>query len=193
MASKNRKDFHYAEEHKKFLCENIQKYTYPQLAVEFNKAFNTDIKETTLASYCLKILKIKRNHPHKFPKGRREFNQVPIGYEVWNGHDVWVKVANEYHEGRTPSKQCNPNWKRKSYLVWEKEHGEVPKGHMLIFLDKNPRNCEIDNLYCTTRKINFMLGKNGWHFEDREMTLAAIKWCELFYALNERTQNNARG
>lgn len=36
------------------------------------------------------------------------------------------------------------------------------------------------------RKINFMLSKNKWHSTNPDLTLAAIKYAELFYKLKER-------
>ena len=61
--------------------------------------------------------------------------------------------------------------------------GKIPKGHMIVFLDKNRKNCDVGNLYCTTRAINFMMAKNKWYSSNPELTLAALKWCELFYAM----------
>ena len=50
-------------------------------------------------------------------------------------------------------------------------------------LDMDVKNCEIGNLYPVNRKVNFMMAKNGWYQQDKELTLTAIKWCELFYAM----------
>lgn len=35
------------------------------------------------------------------------------------------------------------------------------------------------------RKINTVMNCNSWFTTNRENTLTAIKWCELFYALKE--------
>ena len=101
---------------------------------------------------------------------------------------LYVKVDDEVigstHNGRTPAKHNNPNWKRKDYIVWESAGHEAPdpKHEVLIHLDRDPYNCDLDNLYLVPRKINFMLSKNHWQTTDPTLTLTAIKWCELFYA-----------
>lgn len=185
MATKYKKDHRFTEEEKQWLRDNIEQYTYPQLTKLFNINFGTDLQQSSISDVCLKRMKIKRCNPYKFPKGAKEFNQVPIGYEMWDGVCVWVKVDNKYTEERCIGKSYSGNWKRKSHLVYEKAYGKIPPECMIVFLDKNRRNCELENLYCTTRTINFMMAKNHWYSTDRELTLAALKWCELFYTIKE--------
>ena len=80
----------------------------------------------------------------------------------------------------------NKNWVKKGKLVLEEAYGEIPDDKLIIFLDKDHKNCNLSNLYVTDRKINFMMSKNNWHFENPELTLAALKWCELYYAIKQK-------
>jgi len=188
MASKNKRDHKYTEEQKRFLKENIGNFTYKGLAEVFNKQFGTSLNHQHISDICLKRLGIKRDKPYVFFKGRKDFTSHPIGTEVFDGHHVWVKVNDEYiPDGAVKgSKQLNPNWQKKKVLNYEKHYGPIPSGNMVVFLDQDHQNCEIDNLYLTTRKINFMMNKNKWYSPDKEQTLTAIKWCELFYAMKLR-------
>lgn len=65
-------------------------------------------------------------------------------------------------------------------------NGAKPEDGLIIFLDKDKTNFSPENLYCVDRKINFMLSKNKWHSTNPDLTLAAIKYAELFYKLKER-------
>lgn len=183
MASKTKKDHYFTDEEKNFLRENISKYTYPELAEVFNRKFGTNLTHGNISDVCLKRMGIKRNHPHTFAKGKKDFTAHPIGTEIFDGEYVWLKIGNVYHEGTAKAKSLDENWEKKHVLVWERAHGKIPKGHMIVFLDKNRKNCDVENLYCTTRTINFMMAKNKWYSSNPELTLAALKWCELFYAM----------
>lgn len=179
----------FSSREKQFLRDNINKYTYRQLTELFNAQFGTNLKEHSISDMCLKRMGVRRDKPFKFSKGRKDFVYTcPIGTESRIGDEVFVKVANNYHEGRTPSKGSDSNWKRKQVLIYERAHGEISRGNLIIFLDKNRNNFNVDNLYCTTREVNFMMAKNRWYTTDREVTLVAIKWCELFYALKNDTK-----
>lgn len=187
MASKNKKDHRYTEEQKNFLKENISNFTYKELASAFNDRFGANVNHQSISDICLKRLKIKRDKPYVFFKGRKDFTSHPIGTEVFDGHYVWVKVNDEYIPDGTVkgSKQLNPNWVKKHILVYENRYGPIQDGGMVVFLDQNKKNCSIENLYLTTRKINFFMNKNGWYGKSRDLTLTAIKWCELFYAIKK--------
>ena len=183
MATKYTKDHMFTEEQKKFLINNIHKYTYRELTEHFNREFKTSLKIHSIQDVCLKRLGIKRNKPYHFKKGPKEFNSLPIGSERKVGRETFIKIDDKYIEGVAPNKASNSNWKRKQDVVWEKKHGKKPKEGLIVFLDKDRNNFNIDNLYCTTRAINFMMAKNKWYNKNPEITLTALKWCELFYAL----------
>jgi len=183
MASKTKKDHRFTDEEKIFLRENIKQYTYPELAKVFNQNFGTNLTHGNISDVCIRRLKIHRDKPHRFQTGKKDFTAHPIGTEVFDGEYVWIKVSDHYHEGTAQCKQNDENWEKKHVLVWEQAHGKIPDGHIVLFLDKNRRNCKVENLYCTTRKINFMMAKNKWYSNNPELTLTAIKWCELFYAM----------
>jgi len=174
----------FSTEEKQFLKNNIDKYTYPQLTQVFNSRFGTRLTQFSISDVCLKRMGIKRNKVWKFAKGRKDFvYSCPVGTESRSGRDIFVKVSDDYSEGITPSKGSDPNWKRKQALIYEQAHGAIPDGRIIVFLNKDRNDFNINNLYCTTRRVSFMMAKNGWYSSDQELTLTAIKWCELFYAL----------
>ena len=186
MASRTLKDHRYTAEEDAWLRENLDRYTYPELTERFNILFGTKIK--SVSDRCIKRLGLhKAVNTGNLQKGDRiAKTTLPVGSEVLRDGNLWVKVAdaiNECRDGRMPNKRNDPNWARKDEMVWTAEKGTIPDGYLLIHLDMDARNCEIGNLYLISRKVNFMMAKNGWYQRDKELTLTAIKWCELFYTL----------
>lgn len=184
----------YTDEENNWLRENIALYDYPTLTMLFNKRFNRNLK--SVSDHCTKYLHIHRGVHYSFEKGKRMCNTtVPIGFESWDGRFLWLKISDDprdYSQLKNPSsKAYNHNWVKKDTYVWEQHNGPIPKGHILIHLNKNRQDCSIENLYCTTRKIGLLLSKNNWHTEDAELTLTAIKWCEYFYAIKDFKGENS--
>lgn len=44
-------------------------------------------------------------------------------------------------------------YKQKHRIVWEQAHGEIPKGHAVVFKDGNKQNVALENLELITRKL----------------------------------------
>lgn len=80
------------------------------------------------------------------------------------------------------------NWIRKSRLVWEAEHGVIPEGHMVIFLNNDTLDCRRENLACISKSVAARMsrghGKKLWS-SFSQITQTAIKACELDEALNK--------
>lgn len=79
----------------------------------------------------------------RFKKGRPSQNIRPVGSERVNidGY-IEIKIAE-------PSK-----WRQKQRVVWEAEHGPVPDGYMVSFIDGNKQNCALSNLRLITKADN---------------------------------------
>ena len=140
---------HYTEEQNEWLHQNVSKYTFRDLAVQFNETFNTNIRYDAIRGHCMQ----------KGYKGGRAWEKgfrmprAPIGteYIAPNG-DIWVK-ASDTPTKRNGEKNHHTNWKKKAHIVWEQHHGEIPQGSFIVFLDGDRSNCDISNLECTTNSI----------------------------------------
>ena len=143
----------------------------------FNQTFGTNRSEFVIKVHCNRSLKIHFLGNH-FQAGD------PIGTEVIRSGYVWVKVSNKIPQKGERSGDIN--WRPKSHIVWEQHYGCMPpEGHIIVFLDGNKMNTDIKNLYAVSGKVNREMSKKAWGRSDPEFTLAAIKWCELFYAVKE--------
>ncbi len=161
----------YSQEQIDWVCENAPKMTVLEVASAFNKKFGTDKSPETL-----KVLANKNGVSHLSPRATKLFS---IGDErVWHGY-IYVKVS------EIPNVSAYVNWMPKHVLVWEQKNGTRPKDKNIVFLDRNKQNCSIENLYALSGKVIREMAKKQWFFEDPELTLTAIKWCELFYESKE--------
>ena len=58
--------------------------------------------------------------------------------------------------------------KRLHVYVWEKHHGEAPKGFAIHHIDNDKRNNEIENLECMSKSSHAKLHASEWDEERRE-------------------------
>jgi hypothetical protein len=116
----------------------------------------------------------------QFKKGNRPHNYKPVGTERVNG------------EGYVDVKIADPNkWRSKHILIWEKENGPVPKGHVIIFGDGNRLNLELDNLILVSRKQLAILNKNNLIQKDADLTRTGIIVADIYRKINEQKKANA--
>jgi hypothetical protein len=105
----------------------------------------------------------------------------PIGSERVNRRGyTMVKIA-----------MHGPNdtlWKEKHKLVWEKAHGIIPKGCVIIFLDGNKSNFSLKNLAMLTRAEVVKLNQFGFCSNDRDITLAGIAVVKHLLAVHGRLE-----
>ncbi|TQI68988.1 HNH endonuclease signature motif containing protein [Clostridium sp. KNHs216] len=174
----------YSEMEREFLRKNIANNSYTELKNKFNAEFGLNLTKAAIEHIC-KRTGIDHGHPGAtFAKGERNpFSPtLPIGSEMVSAGKVYIKIANNLVPA---GKSRIRNWVQKNRYVYEQAHEELPDGYQIIALDGNKRNFDPSNLYAVPKKINMMLCMNKWFFKNPEITLAAIKWCELFYALKE--------
>ena len=153
---------HFTKEEKEFIKSIFNNCSsYNDLTTKFNEKFGLNLKSYSLSDLCCKRMKLKRNK---------------------NGY-IWIKVNDIHFEGKIDNKKYKINWMPKHKYIYEQHYGKIPEGYFIIFLDNNQMNFDISNLYCVNRKIHAIMSKNKWYTNNKENTLTAIKWCELYYVL----------
>jgi hypothetical protein len=90
-----------------------------------------------------------------------------VGAERFVGGYVWVKIAE-------PKK-----WIEKHRLIWMAAHGPIPRGHAVIFLDKNPMNLALENLSIVSRSELVRLNQARGASTDPNVTAAGIALAKL--------------
>lgn len=85
-------------------------------------------------------------------------------------------------------------WKRKHIWIWEKVHGKVPEGHIIIFRDNNKYNFDIDNLKCISRSVNAVLCHEGGckYKNEQKDVMIAIAELKIARRKREKERKDAR-
>lgn len=178
-----RKAMHYTQEEEKWLAENYSKHkTYEELTTALNQQFCKERAVTSVREKCTKRLGLKgMENPTVYKKGNIK-DQCPIGTIRKSTNDsVYIKVKDSTHSYQSGYRE--PYWLPIQKKIWIDHYGKVPKGKMVVFLDRDRENLDISNLYCIDRKISAIMASNRWYTNNAELTLTAIKWCELFFAM----------
>ena len=110
-----------------------------------------------------------------FKKGQVPINHREVGSERINVDGYWeIKVA-------------EPNiWKLKHRVIYEKEHGEIPKGSKIIFADGNKNNLDPSNLISVSYAEELHLNKRGLRFQDKELTETGLNIVKLVLKAGEK-------
>lgn len=110
-------------------------YRYPKGNVPANKGqkMSAEVKEKVAHIF--------------FKKGNAPHNSLPPGTEKLRadkrGNLYWfIKVEGRKH------------MLHKHVYLWEQHYGKAPPRYCIVFKDRNPQNCTIENLECITREEN---------------------------------------
>lgn len=177
--------YFYTQEQEDWLIENVDNYINSiGLSACFNETFKTNRSAMAIRAKIKHLLPHhKYSHSGGLEKGFGKCSfSLPVGTERWKDGYLYVKVADNPLPKNFTVAQIRENWVVKHRLVWESAYGKIPDGKLIIFLDGDRSNFDLENLYCIDRKITTVMMRNKWFTNSKEHTLAAIKWCELFYA-----------
>lgn len=167
-----------------FLKKHINDYSWLEMAKRLNAQYGNDRTVTAIKKHCRDVLKITSERNGFFRKGGIPKNKRNIGAEKWFNGYLWVKVNNVKGK-KGEHRAYRQNWKQKHLIAWENVYGQIPKGKQIVFLDGDKTNIDVSNLYCVDIRIIRLMNRYRWFAKNKEITLTAIKWCELFYSLKE--------
>lgn len=197
----------YLPEWEEFLKENALLMSRKELTEAFNARFGTNKTKSGIAQACC-ARGYSSSHTGRFEKGHRPWfaemsseerkahytedslrrateasvkvtKKLKIGDEVVHDGIPYIVVSIE--TGLPFYKRIYP----KRRYVWEQLHGNIPSTHCVVHLDGNQMNCNPCNLYCIPKGFKALLSRNKWWSDNAELTLTAIKWCELHYAIKD--------
>lgn len=111
---------------------------------------------------------------HQFSKGHKPFNlgqkmskelfekckvsMFTSGHEPHNiKYDGYERIDNK--DGYIHVRIAKGKFKLKHRLIWEQHYGPIPKGHIIIFKDKNKLNTNIENLMMISMKENMEINR----------------------------------
>lgn len=95
-----------------------------------------------------------RSAETRFPKGHMPHNWKPVGTTRINSEGYMDIKVTDMRRGAL-------DWVAIHRLNWIAVHGPIPKGYMLRFKDRNPRNTLVENLELVTRADH--MRQNSYH------------------------------
>lgn len=168
----------YTAAHLAFVAEAYLHLSLGAVTQEFNRYFKTDLS-------VMQIRGITRNHNMKsgrtgffekgavswnagtkgvmqpnsgnFKKGSIPANQQPIGHERICTKDGYVLIK---VDEINPHTGFRGRYRHKHVVIWEKENGPVPDGHVVTFKDGDKTNIDIGNLECIDRNLLCRMNKS---------------------------------
>ena len=115
-------------------------------------------------------------------EGQVRARDLPMFSERWLRGilEIKVPVAHASPVMRDRGWNQSASWMRKARWVWMQEHGDIPKGHVVIQLDGDPANCDLDNLICVPRRVLITLNhRKNLQFHSREDNPTRVRLAQL--------------
>lgn len=195
----------YTAEHIDYITDNIKGRSYQDLTNMFNARFDMKLKISTMISLASRHgLRNERNcrfntgwESTQFKKGHVPFNKGKKGVGGWeptqfkkgnkpaNYKPVGTERTNVY--GYVEIKITDPNkWRSKHIVIWETVNGPIPKGHVVIFADRNKQNITIENLLLISRRELAIMNKRGLIANSAELTKTGLVIADIYLKIGER-------
>ncbi|QIK85840.1 HNH endonuclease [Erysipelothrix sp. HDW6B] len=116
-----------------------------------------------------------------FKKGQESTNKRPIGSErIDKDGYIMIKVSDERYSYK--------NWKPKHRVVWESVNGPVPKGHRIIFLDRDKQNVSIENLMLVNFGTSAVMSKKNLFHSEPEVTKSGALISSIEILTNKKSK-----
>ena len=193
----------FTEEIAEFIKENVKGKTNKDLTELVNKTFKTNYSIQQIDTF-------KTNHhitsgtKGYFPKGHVSWNKgkkmpaevyakaAPTMFKKGNIPHNYRPVGSERitKDGYIEIKVADPNeWKLKHRWIWEQDHGEIPKDHIIIFLNQNREDIRIENLACISTAENGIMSKKKLHTKNAEITMSGTVIAKLGIAIKNKKEH----
>jgi hypothetical protein len=88
--------------------------------------------------------------------------------------------------GYVEVKSRKGEWKYKHILIWEAAHGPVPKGHAIIFADRNKANLALDNLLMVSRQELAIMNRKNLICSNAELTRIGKLIADIYLLIADR-------
>lgn len=180
----------YLKEHEDFLRKH-ETTPRKKLTELFNAKFKTQVSSNGLEQKCRKIGLVCPNNgcfkkgsipANKGTKGLMKANKTSFifGNRPMQTKKVGSISTRKDNKGNVYMhiKIAEPNkWQMIHVYIYEHKHGKIPKGHCVIFKDKNTLNTRLDNLMLVSRDELARLNQKYAYIDERlkETALQVIK------------------
>lgn len=194
--SKDKKKQHkWTDEEKEYLASIVKGSSYKEITKLMNEKFNHQLSEEQIKGVMGRN-KLTTGTSGHFKKGSIPWNRGLKGYMGANKTSFqkgtippnYKPVGTEriVKDGYIEVKIEDPNkWELKHRLIYKEHHGEIPKGHNVIFADRDKRNFDIDNLILVSKAQMLVLNRNELIYNDKELTKVGVNIASVMLKLSE--------
>lgn len=178
----------YSKSEDDFLKENVKGITLKELTNRFNKEFNLNLSESTIANRKNKLGLSSGITGGQFKKGNIPFNKGKKQKDYMSEESINKTKGTRFKRGNIPHnhkkvgseritkgyieiKTQEPNkWQLKHRYIYEKKYGKIPDGYNLIFLDGNRQNIELSNLKLVSKAEDLIMNNNKLFTNEKDLT-----------------------
>ena len=197
--SKDKKPQHkWTDEEKEYLASIVKGSTYKEITEKMNDKFEYNFSEEQVKGMMYRN-KLTTGTCGYFKKGSTPWNKGLKGYMGANKTSFkkgtippqYRPVGSERitRDGYTEIKVKDPNkWELKHRLIYKQHYGEIPKGHNVIFADRNIQNFDINNLVLVSKAEMLILNNNKLIFEDKELTKVGVNIAKVIDKAKKRSK-----
>lgn len=199
MHGRNNRAIPYSDAELQWVEDNQEGISRKELAEKFNAEFDRTLSGDNLGGLCKRkgwnngldtrfhedqvswnkgTKGLTSRNRTTFKKGQLPHNHKPVGheYKTVDGY-IMIKTA----EPKT--------FELKHRYVWRLANGEIPKGHVIRFLDNDRTNCAIDNLMCVPMAVNGKVNYRDERFaDDVDINKAVLLTETINYHVDKRQQ-----
>ena len=188
----------YADEHKKFIEDNIKGIGTEELTKMFNNHFGLAAGIASIRAF-IKNNNLKSGLDCSFKTDHVPFNKGIKGIWFAGSEKAWFKKGQESInrrevgseritiDGYTEVKVQEPNkWQLKHRIVWAKNNGPIPKGYAVIFGDGDRQNTDIKNLILVSRAQLVTMNKNKLIQNNADLTRTGVIIADIYAGISKR-------
>lgn len=192
----------YTDDERAFFEEYVFGHSYDEIQIAFIEKFGWEISIGQIKSY------IGNHHLNTGKTGRFQKGQVAHNKGAKMSKEVYEKAKNTmFTKGHVPhnhkpvgSERVNVNgyieikveeprkWQLKHNVVWENHNGKIPKGSVVIFLDRNKMNVTIDNLKLIKRSELLIMNRYNLYGENADVTEVGTNLAKLIDVTNKKIE-----
>lgn len=192
----------YTDDERAFFEEYVFDHSYYEIQIAFIEKFGWEISIGQIKSY------IGNHHLNTGKTGRFQKGQVAHNKGAKMSKEVYEKAKNTmFTKGHVPhnhkpvgSERVNVDgyieikveeprkWKLKHNVVWENHNGKIPKGSVVIFLDRNKMNVTIDNLKLIKRSELLIMNRYNLYGENADVTEVGTNLAKLIDVTNKKIE-----
>ncbi len=191
--------FRYSHKHLDWLRDNYPQMRRKELSVAFNKHFGLDRSFNSVVS-CLRNHKIRSGRAGFFVKGQKPWNKGTKGLMGRHGRTKPLyaeRVNSKGHiEIKIPERNkytdCPTRWQAKHIWLWEKKHGKIPSGSVVIFKDGDKANFSDGNLILVTLQELLILNLHDYNNQPVELKESIMALAKLQARAGFRLQPGRR-